>query len=162
MPLQLPFPPPMIGNRMVGLPHEPAAKYLNRAPLHLDYTFDRPGTYEVRYTEMRFDPRTRKESLYQQSEWTVIEIQPSTPAQRAAWLAKLAAAMPSDPVELMADSLPSLLAVRDEVALRVLGRYLDSPDQVLRTYARYALNYFDPALLQRVLPGRQPLRGMVL
>ena len=162
IPPQLPFPSPIPGNRMVGLPHEPAAKYLHRAPLHLVYAFDQPGTYEVRYTETRFDPRTRKESLYQQSEWTRIEIQPSTAAQRAAWLAKLAASAPSDLVELMADYLPSLLAVRDETVLRILARYLDSPDQVLRMYAGYALNYFDPALLQRVVPGREPLRGFVL
>ena len=158
----LPFAPPILGGMMVGLPHEPAAKYLNRAPLHLVYFLNRPGTYEVRYTEMRFDPRTRKEALYQQSEWKRIEIQPSTAAQRAAWLTKLAASAPSDPVELMADYLPSLLAVRNETALRILARYLDSSEQVLQTYARYALNYFDASLLRRVLPGREPLRGGVI
>jgi len=159
---QLPFLPPILGNRMVGLPHEPAPKYLDRAPLHLVYAFDWPGTYEVRYIETRFDPRTRKETLYQQSEWTKVEIQPSTAAQRATWLANLAASAPSDPVELMADYLPSLLAVRDETVLRILARYLDSPDQVLRTYADYALHYFDPGLLQRVVPGREPLRQLAL
>ncbi len=62
----------------------------------------------------------------------------------------------------MANYLPSLLAARDETVFRILARYLDSPDQVLRTYAGYALNYFDSALLQRVVPGREPLRGAVL
>ena len=84
---ELPFAPPILGAMMVGLPHEPPAKYLDRAPLHLVYSFNRAGTYEVRYTETRFDWRTRKDTLYQQSEWTKIEIQPSTAAQRAAWLA---------------------------------------------------------------------------
>ena len=159
---QLPMAPPIPGGRMVGLPHEPAAKFLRRAPLHLLYALDRPGTYEVRYTETRFDPGARKETLYQQSEWTRMEVQPATAGQRLAWLAKLAASPPSDPVELIADYLPSLLAVRNETVLRILARYLDASDPVLSTYARYALNYFDPALLHRIVPGREPLRGFVL
>lgn len=159
---KLPVAPPLLGDRMVGLPHEPSAKYFHRVPLHLVYSFDWPGTYAVRYAETRFDPRTRKETLYQQSEWTRIEIQPSPAAQRTTRLAKLASSAPSDPVDVMADYLPSVLAVRDETALRILARYLDSAEQVLRMYAAHALNYFDPALLQRVVPGREPLHGAVL
>ena len=42
-----------------------------------------------------------------------------------------------------------------------LARYLESPDSLVRQYAAYASNYFDSGVLQRVVPGRQPLRGGV-
>jgi hypothetical protein len=144
----------------VGLPHEPPAAYRNRAPLHLVYAFDRPGTYEVRYTEMRWNPGGAP-TVYQQSEWTPIEVRASTVEQRRAWLLELLASRPTDTVELLSNYLPSLLAVRDEAVLRIFARYLDSPDQLLRQYAQYALNYFDAKLLERVVPGQQPLRMFV-
>jgi hypothetical protein len=153
---RLPFPPLAIGGR-VGLPHEVPSQYLHRIPLHLLYSFDRPGVYEVRYTEYR-DIAGGKKTVYQQSDWTSIEVSPSTDAQRRAAFLALTASPPDDPVELLSNFLPSLLARHDEAALRVLSRYLDFPDPQVRSYAGYALNYFDPALLQRVVPGRQPLR----
>ena len=145
---------------MVGLAHEPPAAYRERAPLHLAYAFDRPGTYEIRYTETRRTPGGGL-TVYQQSDWARIEVRPSTPAQRQAWLLKMLASPPTDPVEVLANYLPSLLAVRDEAVLRVVAKYLDSPDQILQRYAAYALNYFEPKLRQRVVPGREPMRGGV-
>lgn len=146
----LPHPPLLMG-KMVGLPHDVPAKYLGRAPLHLLFAFDRPGTYEIRYSDRDLV-----------SEWTPIEVRPSTPAQRGAWLLQTIASAPSDVVDLLCDYLPNLLASHDEAALRVLARYLDAPDQVLRYYAGYALHYFAPALRERVVPGRQPMQGGIL
>ena len=150
----LPFVLPDIG-RTVGLPGDVPPKYLHRLPLHLVYPLDRPGTYEVRYTE--YSPRWE---VPLQSAWTPIEIQPATPAQRRAGLQRLAAAPRLDTVELFSNFLPSLLAQRDEPALRLLAPYLDSRDPLVRSYAAYALNYFDGKLLQRVVPGRRPLRNV--
>lgn len=155
----LPFVLPDIG-RTVGLPGEGPPKYLHRLPLHLVYPLDRPGTYEFRYTEYRFLPLSREREIHLQSAWTPIEIQPDTPAQRRAWLERLAAAPRLDTVELLSNFLPSLLAQRDEPALRLLAPYLDSRDPLVRSYAAYALNYFDGKLLQRVVPGRKPLRNV--
>jgi len=135
---------------MIGLPREVPAEYRGRAPLHLLYAFDRAGTYEVWYTERD-----------QQSEWTPIEVRASTVGQRSAWFAGLASAPPTETVEVMSNFLPSLLAMRDEAALRILARYLDSPDPLVQQYAGYALNYFDEALRKRVVPGREPTRGGV-
>ena len=143
----------------IGLPREVPPKYLYRVPLHLVYSFDRPGTYQVRYTEYRDGRGPADKTVYQQSEWTAIEVLPSTAEQRRAWLQALAASPPEETVELLSNFLPSLLAARDEPALRLLAPYLGSPDSLVRQYAAYALNYFDSGLLQRVLPGRQPLRG---
>jgi hypothetical protein len=156
----LPYPPPRFG-MMMGLPREVPRKYLHRVPLHLAYPLDRPGTYQVRYTEYRDRPGSAERTVYLQSDWTDIEILPSTAVQRRTWYQTLASSPPDDTVELLPDFLPSLLAERDEPALRLLARYLESPDSLVRQYVAHALNYFDSGLLQRVLPGRQPLRGGV-
>jgi hypothetical protein len=155
----LPFRPVIGFPMMVGLPAEPRQDLLSRAPLHLQFAFDKPGIYEVRYTDTVSGGR--EGHMREPSAWTPIEVNPSTLSQRRAYFAKLLAAQPKDTTELLANFLPSLLATRDEAALRVIAPYLDSPDPVLNRYASYALNYFDPALLARVLPGRQPLRGGV-
>jgi hypothetical protein len=157
----LPYPPPPGFDMVIGLPREVPPKYLHRVPLHLVYGFDRPGTYQVRYTEYRDRPGSAEKTVYQQSEWTAIEILASTAEQRRTWFQTLAVSPPGETVELLSDFLPSLLAARDEPSLRVLAPYLESPDSLLRQYAAYALNYFDSGLLHRVLPGRQPLRGGV-
>lgn len=156
----LPFVFPDIG-LTVGLPGEVPQKYLHRLPLHLVYPLDHPGTYEVRYTEYRFIPGGPDREVHLQSAWTPIEIQPATPAQRRAWLQRLAAAPRLDTIELLSNFLPSLLAQRDEPALRLLAPYLNSRDPLVHRYAAYALNYFAPELLQRVVPGRKPMRGGV-
>jgi hypothetical protein len=142
---QIPYPPPNLG-MMLGLPREVPAKYLNRVPLHLVYPMDQPGSYQIRYTEHRDPPQT--------SSWTTIEILPHRKQT-------LAAPPPSDTVELLSNYLPSLLAARDEATLRLLTPYLNSKDSLVSHYAAYALNYFDPALLRRVVPGRLPQRGGV-
>jgi hypothetical protein len=90
---------------------------------------------------------------------TAIEVLPSTAKQRRLWFQALAASPPDDTVELLSNFLPSLLAAGDEPALRLLALYLESSDSLVRQYAEYGLNYFDSDLLQRVLPGRKPLRG---
>ena len=158
----LPFPPhPRGGGWMVGLPREPAREYLNRIPLHLLFSLDSAGKYQVRYTEYRYVPEKAEVTIYQQSDWTPIEILSSTADQRNEWFVTLAASQPDDTVELLADYLPRVLARRDESALKLLAHYLDSPDSLVQTYSAYALNYFDPDLIRRLLPGRQPLRGSV-
>jgi hypothetical protein len=154
----LPYPPLTFGG-MIGLPREVPPKYLYRVPLHLVYRFDRPGKYQVRYTEYRDQPGKAERTVYQQSEWTDIEVLPSTAEQLRIWFQSLAASPPDETVELLSNFLPSLLAARDEPTLRLLAPYLESPDSLVRQYAAYALNYFDSGLLQRVLPGRQPQRG---
>lgn len=159
--LPLPYLAVVFGGGMIGLPGEVPEKYLNRAPLHLVYDFSRPGTYMVQYTEYRYRPGSAEKTVYQQSEWTAIEVLPSTAEQRRAWFRSLAENAPGDVVELMSNYLPSLLAARDEPTLRLLARYLDHPNSLIQQYAGYALNYFDAALLQRVVPGRRPLRGGV-
>jgi hypothetical protein len=150
----LPFVLPNLG-WMMSLPGEVPQKYLHRLPLHLVFPMDRPGTYEVRYTE--YSPHWE---VPLQSAWTPIEIHPPPPAPRRARRQRLAAAPPRDTVELLAHFLPSLLSQRDEPALRLLAPYLDSRDPLVSRYAAYALNYFDARLLEKVVPGRKPMRNV--
>ncbi len=157
----LPYPPMGFGMMTVGLPREVPSKFLSRIPLHLVYPMDRPGTYQIRYTEYRDRPGSTERKVYLQSEWTDIELLPSTSVQRGEWFRLLAASQTDETIELLANFLPALLAAHDEPALRLLVPYLESPDSLVRQYAAYALNYFDVGLLQRVIPGRQPLRGGV-
>lgn len=151
----------MTGGWMMSLPREVPREYLCRVPLHLVYRLDRPGTYHVRYSEYRDRPGSTEKTVYQQSEWTAIEVLPSTAEQRRVWLQDLAGHPPDDAVELLSNYLPSLLASRDESALQLLAPYLYYRDPLVQQYAGYALNYFDSGVLQRILPGRQPLRGSV-
>ena len=156
----LPFPPWGVGGSMSLSSPVPKA-ILDRVPLHLVYPLDRPGRYEVRYTEFRDRPGSAERTVYQQSDWTAMEVGASTAAQRRAWFKALTASRPNDVVTVLADFLPSLLAERSEASLRVLARYLAFRDRRIRQYAEYALNYFDPGLRRRVVPGREPLRGGV-
>ena len=59
--------------------------------------------------------------------------------------------------------LPNLSLREDMISIfqYYLARYLESPESLVRQYAAYALKYFDSGVLQRVVPGRQPLRGGV-
>lgn len=158
----LPFTPGCLGgNWMIGLPGEVPERYLHRLPLHTVYPLDRPGTYQIRYAEYRPQPGSAALVPHLQSEWTPLEIRASAPEQRRAWLGSLGSRAPQDAVELLSDYLPSLLAARDESALKLLAPYLDHPDTAVRGYAAYALNYFDPELLARIVPGRKPTRGGV-
>lgn len=155
----LPYLPPSMGGMTILLPGEVPAKYLHRAPLHLVYGFDRAGTYDVRYTEYRGGSGPADRTVHQQSDWTAIEVPSPTAEQRRRWFRALAASPPNETVELLSNFLPSVLAARDEPALRILAPYLEHKNSLVRQYAAYALNYFDPGLLQRVLPGRKPARG---
>jgi hypothetical protein len=160
--LPLPYWAPSIGGGVIGLPREVPREYLHRLPLHLMYPLERAGTYHLRYTEYRYrGPGTSAVQVYQQSDWTPIEVRTSTAEQRRAWFQGLAGQAPEDIAELLSNYLPSLLAARHEPALRILARYLDHREALVRSYSGYALNYFDPALLRRVAPGRKPLRGGV-
>lgn len=155
----LPFRPVTGSLWMVGLPVEPRKELLSRAPLHLQFPFDKPGIYQVRYSGPTGGIPER--SVREPSEWTRIEVKQSTPAQRRASFAQLTANQPKEPTELLARYLPSILSTRNEEALRIVAQFLDSSDPVLKQYASYALNYFDPALLARVAPNHHPLRAVV-
>ena len=116
-----------------------------RLPLHLLYQMDFPGTYEVRFTlwtmpvGMLSQPQTKFRA---RSEWTPIELLPSTPQQRADWLQGLRNHPPEDSARVLADVLPSLLAMPGDASLEVLTGYLYHPNESVRRYAMDGLSYW--------------------
>jgi hypothetical protein len=140
---------------VLGLPTE--SHHLGRIPLHLQYRFDRPGTYEVRYT-LRNEWRT-EDPADLQSAWTPIEILPGKPQERARWLADMDAHAPSGTADLLTDFLPSILGVPDEPSLRLLCRYLYHPDSLVRQFAMYGLGYWPEAQAEGAIMNLMRARG---
>jgi hypothetical protein len=141
-----------------GAPSLPTeSHHLGRIPLHLQYRFDRPGMYEVRYT-LR-NGWCPEEPADLQSGWTPIEILPGTPQERARWLADMDAHAPSGAADLLTDFLPSILGVPDEPSLRLLCRYLYHPDSLVRQFAMYGLTYWPEAQADAALINLARARG---
>ncbi|MFN7994467.1 MAG: hypothetical protein U0Q18_12750 [Bryobacteraceae bacterium] len=128
----------------IGLPREPAKR--GRLPLHLLYRFDRPGAYEVRYLGYDWSFPLKKRVLVR-SPWTKFAVRELPPGRRANWLAAMQRSAPSDPVELLSDYLPSLLALPDAAVLPALDDFTYDRDSLVRQYLLYALYSFDEALV---------------
>lgn len=116
------------------------SRHPDALPIHLLYRFDQPGIYEIRYTYRAGGPGAW--SRVYESAWTPIEILPAQPQQRAAWLAELRAHPPSDPAQLLTDTLPSLLALPDDASLQILTGYLHDRDARVKHYAEDGLSYW--------------------
>ena len=143
----------MIGGcGLLGLPHEP--KNRSRLPLHLIYEFDRPGLYDVRYAGHDIDGQ-----VLVRSSWYRFEVQDFPPSKHAEWLAVMRQTAPSDPVELLSDYLPSLLAAPDSKVLSMLEEYLYNSNGLVRQYTLYALGAFDDDLLAKEIPDLVDKRG---
>ncbi len=143
------------GSRL-GLPHEP--KNPRRLPLHLEYRFETPGAYEVRYLGYDFRYPMEKHVLAR-SGWITIHVQPFSPARRQAWLESMQRSQPVDPVEWLSDYLPGLLAVPDRAVLSLWKGALYHRDSLVRTYALNALAFFDDALLGNWVPATIQANG---
>lgn len=126
------------GSGMLGLPHEPVNR--SRLPLHLVYRFDQPGFYEVRY-KGHYGRDAGTPDLARSS-WLRFEVLDFPPAKRAAWLASMRQSAPSDPVELLSDFLPSILALPDNAVLSLLREYQRNSDQLVREYSTNAIYTF--------------------
>ena len=123
---------------VLDLPHEP--KTCCRLPLHLLYRFDRPGVYEVRY--LGHDGMDWRGLVLARSPWLRFEVLDYPAAQRAAWLEAARQSAPADPVELIADFLPSVLALPDRTALSILRAYQLHYDPRVREYSTNAIYTF--------------------
>lgn len=140
----------------LGLPHEPRVR--NRLPLDLLYRFDQPGLYEVRYQGYDFRYPVERHVLAR-SPWLRIRVQAFAEPRRIAWLAAMKKAAPADPVDLLSDYLPSLVAAPDRAALPVLEDYLYHSSELVRQYTLYALYSFEDAMIASAVPGLIRRRG---
>ena len=145
------------GGGFLGLPAEPKIK--GRLPLHLVFRLDTPGKYEVRYTGYDWGVPGRDARVLVRSPWTVIDVAPSSSAQRDDWLRRMRDRSPSDTVELLTDFLPSLLAGRDAAVLSVLEQYAYHRDKLVRQFSLYSLYLFEDALVSKWVPDVIRRRG---
>ncbi|MGD0499473.1 MAG: hypothetical protein ABSC23_13665 [Bryobacteraceae bacterium] len=144
IPVQGPPGPPPAGLMcgFIGIPGR-EAPHKNRLPVHLQYRFDQPGAYEVRYTRRSAPPDMRDSQPIFQTAWTRIEILPGPPGPPGA--------PPQDPVEALGDYLPSILGFPDDAHLALVVGYLYHPTETVRRYASQALNYWpEDVVIQRL------------
>jgi hypothetical protein len=142
---------PMCGN--IGIPgHE--MQHKNRLPLHLQYRFDSPGPYEVRYTRRRGLPDAPDSQPIFQTAWTRIEIQPPPPPGEPG-----PGAAPQDPAEALSDCLPGVLGFPDDAHLSLVTEYLYHPNDTVRQYASLGLAYWPDDEINRHLTDLLHTRG---
>jgi hypothetical protein len=138
----------MCGN--IGIPgHE--MQHKNRLPMHLQYRFDLPGVYEVRYTRRRGLPGTRDSQPIFKTAWTRIEIQPAqsgTPVTP-----------PQDPGEALSDYLPGILGFPDTAHLSLVTEYLYHQNETVRQYTSLGLAYWPDDEINRRLTELLHTRG---
>ena len=133
----------MCGN--MGIPgHE--MQHKNRLPVHLQYRFDQPGVYEVRYTRRLGQP----EPIFQTA-WTRIEIQPAQPS--------VPVVPPEDPAEALSDYLPGILGFPDAAHLALVTQYLYHPNDTVRQYTSQGLAYWPDDEIDRRLTEMLRTRG---
>jgi hypothetical protein len=138
----------MCGN--IGIPgHE--MQHKNRLPLHLQYQFDKPGVYEVRYTRRHGLPDTRDAQTIFQTAWTSIEIQPAQPGTPVA--------PPQDPGEALSDYLPGILGFPDDAHLALVTDCLYHSNDTVRQYTSLGLAYWPDDGINRRLSDLLHARG---
>jgi hypothetical protein len=131
----------------------PAGSPRGRLPLHLQYRFEVPGMYEIRFIGTRMEPepgRGIQTVQVDESDWTEIEILPYSDAEREKWIEERISKMPSSPGTLVGDAIPDLLAVPDELALSAILPELYDRDDLVRRFTAASLPMFD-----RALPAKQ-------
>ncbi len=132
----------------------PAGALRGRLPLHLQYRYDVPGKYEVRFigTKLEIDRQHGIRTVpVDGSDWTEIEILPYSAGQRRKWIQEQIAKMPSSPGLLVGDAIPGLLAFPDELALSAILPGLYHPDPLVRSFTLASLRMFDSALVAKTL-----------
>jgi hypothetical protein len=137
----------LCGNGFGGHPPQ----HTGRLPVHLQYRFEKPGTYEVRYTLRSgiFGPGDRQ--VLFQSVWTRIEVLSAEARPRQI--------PPVDPAEILSDYLPSVLGFSDAAGLEAALGYLYDSNELVRRYAESALLYWPREEVERRAAGLIRAKG---
>lgn len=149
-PLDVPAPPGGVGGSFLSGVTETDMPL----PLHLQYRFDRPGKYEIRYIGTRMEPvppHGIRRVTTDVSDWNEIEVQPYSEAQRTEWIRVRGREMPTSPEQLVSKAIPELLAMPDAAALRAILPELYHPDESVRRYVVGSLGMFDDEVVAKQL-----------
>ena len=130
----------------IGIVGHPAT-HTGRLPLHLQYRFDQPGAYEVRYTK-----RDWRQQILLQSEWTKITILATATMSAAPTL-------PVDPADVLGDWLPNQLGVTTAAAMDTVVTCLYHSEPTVRWFAAAALSYWPEEEVRRRLTDVYLKRG---
>jgi hypothetical protein len=133
----------------------PVGSPQGRLPLHLQYRFDAPGKYEIRF----IGTAGLQTVPVDESDWTEIEILPYSDAQREKWIGERISKMPARPGMLVGDAIPDLLAWPDALALSGILPELYDRDDLVRRFAAASLPMFDSALLAKQLTALVRAKG---
>ena len=136
----------------IGIPNHPMT-HPGRLPLHLQYSLDSPGIYEVRYSYTSGMMRAGSSEILFQSAWTPVEIRPESSMKIGAGSA------PQDPAEILSDFLPSILGYPDSQRLSIVAQYLYHPVETVRHYAAFALGYWSADDVMRQVTNLAKTRG---
>jgi hypothetical protein len=159
---KVPYKPWVVGGGVLDGSIAPATSPKNRLPLHLQYAFDKPGIYSVRWTEVRhsFQDGQVAEVVVAQSGWLDFEVRQSTPEQRKNWFEKQRARVPSDAGEFVGNFLPSLLAdAPDPRGLQVVLEQLYSTERLIHGCALGSLRFFREEDIRSQVLDMLQLRG---
>ena len=151
----------VIGGNICGSYSPAGDTQTDRLPLHLLYRFDGPGIYEVRYTlrSMPVGVALPQTAFRIRSEWTPIEVLASRPGERSEWLRSIRDRAPSDPSELLTNTLPSLLGVPDDASFDIVAGYLYHANAAVQRYTLDGLSYWPDEYTLQKLRGLQQTRG---
>jgi hypothetical protein len=140
----------------IGIPGHPM-KHPGRLPLHLQYRFETPGIYEVRYTRKadQFGPRSA--DVLFRSAWTRMEVGPAAAPTNIG-------ALPQDPADALSDFLPGILGtdwgLLDRERLSAVLEYLYHSEETVRQYAAFGLDYWPDDEIQRRLSELARTKGL--
>jgi len=131
----------------------------SKLPIHLQYPLTHPGTYLVRFTRREYRGALRLEAA-EQSDWTALHLRTAPPGMIESWLSHQLSTLPVAAGPLLGETLPSLLASRDNRVLRLMiettyrgcpARVWECPESVLAGYAAESLKLFEPAQVRTQL-----------
>ena len=140
-------------------PQSPDRRSLaHRVPLHLQYRFERAGTYTARYAPGQGPFGTRPATA--ESQWVPIVVNAGGEEQRRKWLRDQANNAPSDREGLVYDFLPSIAGYGDPAVLGILLKYLYHRDTWVSSAAsEYLRDYYPAGELGPALQQIEKRRG---
>lgn len=137
----------------------PTTSPTGRFPLHLQYHFDQPGAYQVRF--LVIDPFGQK-SPSVESGWTQLEVRPSSVEQRRQWFDQMKTNAPDDTGLLVGDYLPSLLANPTEDVLPLFAQLAHATNSQVRAYVMESFSWFPAEAQRREVPRLLKAHGLNL